>query len=278
MPSPEKNIFASEAGAFADDSFAPLAVLEESLHFWWFLFLLIVAGGLVGWFIHQARPPVYEAIGEFSASIDFVSTGPLSQFEEDVALNTISNLVNSTAMVRSVSAQAREEGIDITARELRRSSIMERRLDTWQLRVRNIDPQAAERLANIWVEQGRALLLESYRNALEAEEMHRLLLSLESCLEQAVVVEPAGGQCTPDRFADIQADMSAAGKLYSEAKLGSGGLSSSLVLGPAEYIGVSSQPVILARNQVVLAGCLLGLLAGILLLQFRVPSRWMKRS
>lgn len=277
MASP-KNHSASDTGVSEDGSFAPLDALQEMLDFWWLLFLFIVAGGLVGWFVHQARPPVYEAVGQFSASIDFVRTGPLTQLEEDVALNAVGNIVSSGTVIKTVVEQAHKEGIDITAQSLRKNSVIERRLDTWQIRVRNHDPQIAERLVNIWVEQGQAALLKSYESALKAGEYQRLLESLESCLERSVDIEPSGGQCSTDDAAKIQADMAAAGEVYAKARLGSLGLFEGLILGPVEKAIVSGQPVILARNQVVLAGCLLGLLVGTLMIQLRVPSRWMKRS
>lgn len=274
MPSAEPNT----AGISINGSFTPLAALQYMIHFWWFLFLLMVAGGLVGWMIHRARPPLYEAVGQFSASIDFIRTGPMTQFEEDVAFNAIGSLIYSNAVVDQVVKQAGAEGIATSVQMLKRDAVLERNVDTWQLRVRNNDPRLAERLVNMWVSQAQTVLLESYRNALVADQMGRVMQSLESCLEHAAVAEPAGGQCVPSRFTEIQSDLSKAGKAYYEARLASGGLFAGLVLGPVQYAVVSAQPVILGRNQLVMAGCLLGLLAGLICQPFAIPGRWIKRS
>jgi uncharacterized protein involved in exopolysaccharide biosynthesis len=253
----------------------PLEALQNAFRFWWFLFCLAVAGGLAGMVIHGLRPPVYEAVARFSASIDFVSTGPLTQLEEDIAIDSISDLAFSSAVMERVAEKARAQGIATSAAELKKSALFERRVNVWDLRLRSTDPQRAEQLANIWVDEGQAALLDSYQHALEAERLNRVLRGLESCLERAAASEPSSAQCSRYRFADIQADLQEAGQAYARERIASGGLSAGLRIGPVDHAVLPTQPVILGRSQLVLAGCLLGFLSGFVMLQFGIPRRWM---
>jgi hypothetical protein len=232
----------------------------------------------VGWAIHQLRPPVYEAVGQFSASIDFVGTGPLTQYEEDVALNAIGSLIGSRLVVDRVVEQAKNMGIKTDATELVRMAAVERKFTTWELRIRSTDPQRTAQIANLWVEQAQALLLESYQHALLAEQISRYSNSLESCLEQSAVSEPSSALCSRSRFVEIQFDLQQAGEALYRERTASRGLFAGLTIGPANPAVIPEKPVIFGRNQLVLAGSMIGLLGGIALFSLGAPVRWMKRS
>jgi uncharacterized protein involved in exopolysaccharide biosynthesis len=278
LPSHETSHAADVPTGMPDDSFAPFAALQTALRFWWFLFLLMTAGGLLGWLFHRANPPVYEAVGSFSASIDFVRTGPLTENEEDLALNTIGSVINSATVLRRVVEQADAEGIETNIIALRQNVVVERRVTTWTIRLRGSDPRRVERLVNIWVDQAQIVLEDSYRSALKAGQLLRVMRSLESCLEQTSAVESRSGVCSARRLTEIQADLSAAGEEYAAAQKASRGLFPGLVPGPVEHAVLSPGPVARGRAQLVLAGCLLGLLVGVLLLRLGFPARWLVRS
>jgi hypothetical protein len=262
----------------SNDIFVPLHSFQNALRFWPFIFVLMLAGSLLGFLMHRARPPVYEAVGRFLASIDFVSTGPMTQFEEDIALNAIGNLVYSDAFLEKVVARAGEQGITTSISELKEAALFERKVSDWELRLRMEDPNRAEQLANFWLAQGHAELLESHQHALLAEQHALTLRALENCLQQAAASEPVSALCSPARFAEIQASMQSVGQQYSQELIASQGLSPALRLGPPSSAHVSSRPVIFNRGQLVLAGSFLGLLLGIFLVSFGLPARWIKRN
>jgi len=151
--------------------------------------------------------------------------------------------------------------------------VLERRVNVWDLRVRNTDAHVAERLANLWVEQGQATLLEAYQHALQADRLNRYLASLESCLAKAAASETGSGQCSKARFAEIQEDIRASGKMFAQERLASLGLFSGLTIGPIEPASTAAGPVLFNRNQMVLAGCFIGLLLGVALVQLAIPAR-----
>jgi hypothetical protein len=256
-----------------DDHFVPLAVLQTAIHFWWLVSLLATAGGWFGWLAHRTLPPVYEAVAHFSTSIDYVSTGPLTQFEEDTAINVVGNVIYSNNVAQRVIDQAAAEGIPIRMAELKKAAVLERRVNVWDLRVRNTDPQVAVRLANLWAEQGQTALVESYQHALQADRLNRYLQSLESCLAKAAASEPANGQCSSARFSEIEKDMQTAGKAFYQERIASRGLFSGLTIGPVDQAAAADGPVLYGRNQMVLAGCFIGFLLGILLVQTGIPAR-----
>ncbi|MBE0696353.1 MAG: hypothetical protein IH586_05470 [Anaerolineaceae bacterium] len=261
-----------------DQGFSPLDTLNQALRFWWFLFVLIFLGGMVGVFIHQLRPPVYEAIGHFTATIDYVATGPLTQYDEDVALNAVGNVILSRLVLDRLVIKAKAEGIIIDRPGLIKMAVLERRFTTWDLRVRSTDLQTAEQITNLWVEEGQAQLLESYQHTIQAEQISTYIQSMESCLGKSVTGEPSTALCTRYRFADIQDDLQKAGKALAQERKAALGLFSGLRIGPAGSVSISKSPVAYGRNQLVLAGGLIGLLVGFWLLNLGVPARWLKRS
>jgi hypothetical protein len=259
-------------------SFSLNLILQRMLCYWWLVGLLTVAGGLVGLLALIARPPVYEAAAKFSASIDFVSTGPMTQLDEDVALNAIGDVLSSSAVRQSVVDRAAAEGINISPAQLKASALLERRVNAWDLRVRSPDPRVADRLANLWAEQGQAALSEAYRHALLADHWNNYLLSLERCLTASVASEPSGVQCSRSRFSEIQSDLTQAGQALDQERQASQGLFSGLRLGQVDYTGGATNLVLYGRSQGALAGCAIGFLLSIWLVQSGILARWLRRS
>jgi uncharacterized protein involved in exopolysaccharide biosynthesis len=251
-------------------------MLGATFRFWWVIVVLSVAGGLLGLLFHRLNPPVYEAAGRFSASIDLVLTGPLTQLEEDIALNAVGDLITSRPVLDSVVEQAGAEGIRLTRAELRRMATVERRVNAWDLRIRHTDPLMAGQVANIWIEQGQAALLESSQHALQAASLSRYLRTLEDCLAVAAASEPSHALCSRQRFRDIQADLQQAGEALSIERKASGSLFYGLTIGPPEAAVTSEKPVRFGQNRLVLAGAVLGLLLGIGFVQSGLPARWRK--
>lgn len=256
----------------------PREVLANAFRFWWVIAVFTLAGGIIGMTFSRLHPPVYEAVGRFSAGIDYVLTGPLTQFEEDTALNKIGDLIWSRPVLDAVVEQARAEGFSLTRTDLRRMATVERRNNNWDLRIRHTDPQTAERIANIWVEQGQEALLESYRHALQAESLNRYIQTLESCLAAAAASEPAHAVCSRYRFAEIQANLAEAGQAFYQERVASRGLFAGLVIGPPAEAVVSEKPVLYRQGQLVLAGGMLGMLLAAGLVQSGLLARWLKRN
>ena len=274
MPADEIN--ATESVNEAAGGPSPWLALQTSLRFWWLLVLLITLGGVGGWLFFLSHPPLYEAVTNFSVGIDFVQTGNMSQFEEDVAINTLGDLLLSNSVVDQVVAQARAEGLMVDYQTIRRMTLAERKLNVLNLRVQSTDIALAEHVAQVWVKVGWQTLREAYVHAVQAERLDRYISGLETCLEKAVVIEPAQTLCGDMRFEEVQNSLREAGVVLAAERVASHGLFAGLRLGEEEAPVVSPRPVRYGQGQSVLAGSLLGLLLGGVVLQSGLLRRWVR--
>jgi len=244
-----------------------MLVLENALRYWWIIALCIVLGGLGGLLTYSRHPAIYEATAEFAISIDYVGTGPLTQYDEDMALGVAGNIFVSNEILQTLVDQATSEGINIMLDDLEEYVFLERRFDAWTLRVRHPDPHTAERLAQIWLTQGETALKQRYEHAMQAYSLERYIQAQLVCLEKAGVSEPTSDPCSRVNFTEIQLNLRDAGAALYQEKLASQGLFTGLTLGPFNLPVGSAQPVSAGRNQFVFLGSLLGLLLGIVLIE-----------
>jgi hypothetical protein len=247
--------------------FVPLAVLENALLYWWVIAVVVVAGGLTGLLFNALRPAVYEATAQFSIAIDYVSTGPLTQYSEDLAINTAGNLFRSTEVLERVVSAAASEGVERSLGDFKAQTALERKFSVWTMRVRDQDPKTAELLARLWLQEGEAALQQSYQHALQAYVLERYIQSQEICLAKVGSGEPLQESCTTARFVEIQENIRDAGLMLFKERQASRGLFAGLTLGPFNPPVLPERPVLYGRNQSVLVGAMLGLLLGIALVE-----------
>lgn len=260
------------------ESFSPLQILQDAIRYWWFILLLMLLGSALGWLFHRSNPPVYQAVARFSVSIDFTSTGNMTQYEEDVAYNAIGALLNSDAVIRQVLARAQEEGLNVTNEELRQMAYIDRKVTDWEVRIRSTDSHMAARLASLWHEEGDLALREAYQHALQAAQLQKHLAALEGCLEYLPTLGATQPYCQQADLASLQQAIQEAGTALSEERMASKGLFVGLLLGPSQMEGVLNEPVLFNRNLVILAGAIIGLLLGTALMQARIPARFFESN
>lgn len=249
------------------------ASLDRGLQTWWIITLAVIAGGLAGWLVNALQPPIYEASAQFAVGIDFVSAGPLTQYDEDVAVNRAGNLFFTREVLEEVVRQANAEGIATNLDDLQKQISIERRFDLWYLRARDSDPAAAVRLAAIWLQTGEALLQESYRHAVQASLIERYIQGQETCIMLAGSGELAAGPCGAAGLEQVQRNLEAALDALVAEKEASRGLYSGLTLGPFSLPAAPAQPLRQRRAGAVLAGSLVGLAAGAAYLEWNSTGR-----
>lgn len=256
----------------------PSVLLFTALRFWWIIFAVMVLGGLAGLVASGLLPPVYESIAYFPAAIDYAATGPLSQFEEDTAYNAVGAILSSQDVRQQVIDQASQEGYPLTLVNLRQMSFLERRFDVWEVRVRGADPVMTRRVAEIWNEIGQQTLVERYRHAVQADLLNRYAQTLEDCLGKSVASEPSVGLCSRYRFAELQNDLRETGQALYNERVASGGLFAGLQPGPPMPVTSLERPVQYGRGQLVLAGSMIGLVVGLVLVETGLPTRWARKA
>lgn len=245
------------------------ASTERAFRSWWIITLAMIAGGLAGWLLNGFTPPVYEATAQFSIGIDFVRTGPITQYDEDVAVNRAGNLFFTREVLEQVVQQASAEGIETNLVDLYKQISIERRFSLWYLRVRDADPAVAERLAAIWLQTGEALLRDSYQHAVQAYLIERYLQAQEACISHAGSGDAALGPCGSAGTLQVQQNLQDALAALVTEKEASRGLFSALTIGPFDLPSVSDYPLRTGRAGAILVGCLLGLAVGAAYLETR---------
>jgi hypothetical protein len=248
-------------------TYNPTDVLNRVLRRWWLLAILTIAGGLLGLVVNTLRPQPYEAGFRLLTAIEVSNSGELTQYQEDITYEAVGALLLSPTLKEAVIHQAGLEGIILQADYLNRNAVGERRLATWQVRVRHSDAQSAEMIASIWLRLADAEIKRAYAEAIEADGLERYLESMEKCLARASVTSPTYGLCSQGNLDQVQAEIHNTGKQLAEARLSSRGLSSSLSIDQAEADLIPAHAVSDQRGQQVMAGALVGFIIGLWALQ-----------
>jgi hypothetical protein len=259
-------------------SISPAGILQRALRGWWLVALCFAAGALAGIAAWSIRPMQYESTFAILNSIDFTNTGELTQFEEDLAMEVVGQILGKSAMLERVAAAARQEGIEIDAVTLRDQSSVERRLGTWRVRVHATTPDEAERLAAIWLGFGVEELTQAREHALVSDGLKRRQQSLEECLSRAASAEPSQGICSPLDLKDLQAQLAEMSQLLTEERALSQGLSSGLVFGEMPAQPEAARRVLYGRAEVVAAGGVIGLVIGIWAVQTDWAAKLARRK
>ena len=248
-------------------TFLPTDALSRVLRRWWLLALLTIAGGALGLTLNTLRPQPYESGFRLLTAIEVANSGELTQYQEDITYEAVGALLLSPSLKEAVIQQAGLEGIALPVNYLNQNAVGERRLATWQVRVRHSNPQSADAITAIWLRLATAEIQRAYAKAVEADGLQRYLESMENCLARASVASPSSGQCSQANLDQIQAEIQKTGQQLTEARLSSRGLSSSLSIDQAEADLIPARAVSDQRGQQVLAGALVGFLIGLWALQ-----------
>lgn len=248
-------------------TYIPTDVFNRVLRRWWLLAIITIAGGLLGLVVNTLRPQPYEAGFRFLTAIEVSNSGELTQYQEDITYEAVGALLLSPTLKEAVIQQAGLEGIALQADYLNQNATAERRLATWQVRVRHSDAHSAETIASIWLRLATSEIQLAYVKAVEADGLERYLESMENCLARASVTSPTYGLCSQANLDQVQAEIKNTGKQLAEARLSSRGLSSSLSIDQAEADLIPAHAVSDQRGQQVMAGALVGFIIGLWALQ-----------
>lgn len=252
--------------------FSPRDALMRAIHRWWVVVLAAVVGGVVGLVVEAARPPQYEAGFRITVGIEQTIAGELTQYEEDVLLEAVGGILYAPAQLEAVARRATELGFPMTAEVLKQNSTVERRLATWLVRLRAPDAKTAEAIASAWMELSQADIVRAYASAQTADGLSRYLDSLVACLSRAVTELPAFGICTQADLPILQAELERTGAAAAEARLAARGMSTSLLIDPAQMDLAPARRVALLRGELALAGGMIGFVVGIWLAQATWPG------
>ncbi len=206
------------------EELSPRTIVERSIQSWWFIVLTMLAGGLTAYLIHTARPPVYEAKAVFSVSLDYTLTGKIDLTEEDIALSTAAKLITSAPVVEQVIAAARAENLPVDAAYINQHSRFERKSEAWELAVRDLDPEVAARVVNLWAPAGIKMLDGASLHAQKAAALREYIASLSDCLQRSPAASEGGVLCAGSSLAGLQTELASSGAALQEEIASSWGL------------------------------------------------------
>ncbi len=152
-----------------NDEFVALDHFNRSVHFWWVIFMTAILGAVIGFFVHRAMPPVFEAQAVFTANLDFnkvdfmhppTPTPPpyeLTQYDEDMSLAVVQ--ASLIAVIPQVETFAQQNGFSLSSLQLQDQVTIERNNALWYIRFRSGNPLTAQKIVNFWAQQGYQDLL-----------------------------------------------------------------------------------------------------------------------
>jgi hypothetical protein len=231
----------------------------------------MLLGGLVGWGIHLLKSPVYEASAMISFAIDYGQTGQLTDVEEDQMLGLAGDVIASPLVINRVIDKAQQEGLKFDPVIVKKSLFPERQDYKWIMHVRLSNPQAAARISNLWAEEAYAVLSDALDHATTASKVQKYMDGLVSCLQQTVVTQPDQALCDLD-LTKIQQNLSTAGTQLHQEQMASLGILPALRFTEPAISEMPTSAIQNGRSQLVLAGAIIGFLAGILCVYLDIPA------
>ncbi|HEX9013911.1 MAG TPA: hypothetical protein VF813_10355 [Anaerolineaceae bacterium] len=259
------------------DDFSPREGFENAVRNWWLVVLLVFWGGFLGWLIHRAQPPLYQAEASFNISLNFQQTGQLSQFDEDHAYNHVGDLIKSSDVIAQVVQAARSQGLPVSIEDFKQSTILERREYVWVLIVRRNNPQEAMILANLWADKANSLLTNAHTHSLNASQQQVYLDALENCLSSPRLNLPSPGVCTGTDLPALQAEIRLVSDQLTQENIASQGLFPALTVALTQRASFPVAPSALGTNTMTLAGALIGFIIAVWVVQIRLPARLARR-
>ena len=254
------------------EDFSPIETIEYTLKRWWLVALLVICGGGVGWLVHMALPPLYEAKVVFSAAVDFKQSGPIDTLEQDKSINVIGDTIMSNPVIDLVVADAQAAGITVDRVSLRRMAYLERKSEIWELRIRNSSPVEAQTLVNLWADQAYEVLKTDSLHAQQADALDQQLAILSMCIQQVYLPGNPDSLCKNTNLADFSTQYHKVSDTLHTERLASGGLPSWVLFDLKQKADLPTQPVTYGTNTLVLAGGLIGFILALWVVAGKLPD------
>ncbi|MPM45367.1 hypothetical protein SDC9_92054 [bioreactor metagenome] len=172
-------------------------------------------------------------------------------------------MILSSVVLEQVRNEATAAGQTLSEQEIAANFSADRQDTRWVLRVRNSDPQTAQKFVQIWSQDAIAALSDLRKNAVTSVVVQSSLNSLVNCLQDKVVADASSALCPEKDLTEIKKEIDA---IANAPKLQE--VWNSLALSHTSFelsgeASVPTSPVLYGRNISVLAGALIGLLLGV---------------
>ena len=243
-----------------NDDFVMADVFTRALRYWWLVFVLMFAGGLVGFLASSIQKPLYESTAHITTVIDYAYAGRLTDYEEDHLLSAIGDIITSDEVLRKTSTAIVEQGLASGADEARAGLSAVRQGFRWQLTSQYYDPLIAQSINQVWLSASMDALEELRLESLVALTKLSAQAEVEACFQQAVNLEPVSPYCTIEEMRSLLADLEGTANIAASDSMLSMLLASRISYQVTQNASLPEKPVRFATNISVLAGAVIGLI------------------
>jgi uncharacterized protein involved in exopolysaccharide biosynthesis len=264
---------------------SPLDMLERTLRCWWMLAVLMVLGGAAGWTLSLFRPPIYEATAVYQVSLDeqqLVARGlvaadklPLLFEDQNIYLSPAANMFDDSTVRANLVADASSNNIQLQESDFNPADFyLDRRGKQWFVTVRSVDPATAARLADLWLVDVDAALRAAQAHTYQFISLQLQHDSVQKCFAEMNFKQ--ANQCAGASFAapvDLDAYLKGLETRIAFEQQAGRGIDPALLFVIVSQANQPSHPVLYSVSLMVVAGSLIGLLVGIILVQVLKPVK-----
>lgn len=254
------------------ENIIPLDLATSALRYWWVIVILMIFGALIGSIVHSVKPAVYEAKVLVNFSLDYNQTGPMTQFQEDYAVEVMGAVLRNPTVLQDLAELATNNGFPTSAQDLASHSRIERRMYTWVIRVFDPLPAKANWLAEQWAYLIDERVAYAYQHAVVAGELQRLLDASEVCFANVPSANQPNSSCIGINLEDLLGSITSMSEEIQYHRTESAGLAPYLLISKADVSPAEQEPIRQGRNMFLLAGSLLGGIVGIVILSVNPRS------
>ena len=261
------------------EDISPRDSLEHALRYWWVISLAMVIGGLLGWGISRFLPPVFEARASYRVTLDDNAvlaeankTNPDAELTYEIRapyLTPISLMFYTPEVRTALERQAQSRGIDFPQDGFRSGQLtLDNRRSDWMVIVRHRDGELAAKLANLWVAIADEYLKSAHEQAVLAESLKLQMSLVAKCFQDSSLTE--ANQCAGTSFTsldEMQVEYQGLNRKYQDALSASQGISALASFEPGVIAEPPLRPVYYNTGWLLLAGSLLGLIVGGVIVQ-----------
>jgi uncharacterized protein involved in exopolysaccharide biosynthesis len=262
---------------------APQQAFERAMRLWWLIAACVFLGGVAGWTFSLFHAPAYEATAFYHVSVDSAEVtrrlgrdpqDPLEFSQVRPYLDPVAVAFYQPETQSELLSAAQAQGIPAEAVDLHSPNLsLDRNGSLWYITVRSEDPQLAARAANLWLELVDARVQAMLAHAYKAQSLEAVRSAVLKCLSSMNLVK--ANECAGTTFRTTVEFESYIGELDRQVaaeRQASGGLDTVLDVRLDRQAEPPTEPVLYQQGTLILAGSIVGFLAGLVLTQIR-PAR-----
>jgi hypothetical protein len=261
------------------NDFSPQDAFDRTLRFWWVVAITMVIGGLLGWSLSFLFPPVFEAIANYQVKLDeeallaqMVSQKPdaeLDYITREKYLSPVELMFYKKEIRDDLAEQAQIAGLNYSPDQFNVSDFnLDRRGWSWAVVVRNRDAETAAKLANLWLQVVDRRLSQLREQSVKAHALNISIRTLASCFDGRDLAE--ANRCAGTSYANSEeaaTNLQALESQYASISGASEGISELVTFEVINLAQVPAHAVLYRTGMLALVGSLLGLIAGVFIIQ-----------